>query len=94
MAEIKANCPEIIACGEAILDLCKQYDDQIKKLFDSFTKINQGAWSGYAANTYAMRLAAERRTYEDFGDYLRYYGKTVKKIGESIDKTINKWESK
>ena len=94
MAEIKADCPEIIACGDAILDLCKQYDNQIKKLFDSFTKINQGAWSGYAANTYAMLLAADRNKYEDFGDYLKYYGNTVKKIGENIDKTIVKWENK
>lgn len=94
MAEIKASGADIIACGNEILDLCKQYDDQIKDLFDSFTKINQGAWSGSAANSYAMKLEAERTTYEDFGDYLRYYGNTVKKIGESVDKTINKWESK
>lgn len=94
MAEIKASGADIIACGNEILDLCKQYDDQIKDLFDSFTKINQGAWSGSSANSYAMKLEAERTTYENIGDYLRYYGNTVKKIGENVDKTINKWESK
>ena len=32
MAEIKASGADIIACGNEILDLCKQYDDQIKDL--------------------------------------------------------------
>ena len=94
MAEIKASGADIIACGNEILDLCKQYDDQIKDLFDSFTKINQGAWSGSAANSYARKLVVDKSTFSNFGDYIRYYGNTVKKIGEGLDKTIDKWENK
>lgn len=94
MAEIKASSADIVAIGNEILDLCKQYDDQIDDLFESFSKINQRAWSGNAANAYVMRLAAERSIYKDFGQYLKYYGNTVKKIGENLDKTINKWENK
>lgn len=94
MAEIKASSSEIIACGTEILELCKQYDEQITDLFNSFTKINQGAWSGLAANNYAMKLEADRSVYESFGDCLKYYGKTVKKIGENVEKVVNKWEDK
>lgn len=94
MAEIKANGSGIVACADEILSLCKQYDEQISDLFESFSKINQGAWSGFAANSYALKLSADKAAFESFGDCLKYYGKTVKKIGETVDKTINKWEDK
>ena len=94
MADIKANGSGIIACGDEILELCKQYDEQIDDLFDSFSKINQGAWSGMAANIYVLRLALDRAIFESFGDSLKYYGKTVKKIGENVDNVVMKWEDK
>lgn len=94
MAEIKASGSDIIACGDEILELCKQYDEQITDLFDSFTKINKSAWTGLSANNYAMQLSSDRSTFEAFGDCLKYYGNAVKKIGENVDKTINKWEDK
>lgn len=94
MAEINASGSDIIACGEEILSLCRQYDDQINDLFESFSKINQGAWSGNAANNYVEKLVGDKISFMSFGECLRYYGLSVKKIGEYVDKVVNKWEEK
>ena len=85
------NCK---AYPKKTLDLCNQYNELIKDLFDSLVKINQGAWSGRAANNYVTKVEAERFQFEVFGDYLKYYGNAVKKAGENVDNTVNKWEGK
>lgn len=92
MAEVKVSTTDIVSCGDNILALCKQYDEQINNLFESLEKLNDGAWSGTAADTYVARLRADKAEFVTFGDYLKYYGMNVKKIGESFDKLINKWE--
>lgn len=92
MAEVKVSTSEIVACGDNILALCKQYDEQINNLFDSLDKLNDDAWSGTAADTYVARLKSDKAEFVTFGDYLKYYGKNVKKIGESFGTMINKWE--
>ncbi len=92
MAEVKVSTSDIIACGDNILDLCKQYDEQISNLFESLSKLNDGAWSGSAADAYVARLKSDKAEFVCFGDYLKYYGKNVKKIGESFDSMIKKWD--
>lgn len=94
MAEIKASGDDIIACANTILELSTQYQNEIDTLFETLTKLNKTAWSGNSANSYVAKLRAEKSIYTTFGEYLKYYGKAVKSIGDSVNATISKWEEK
>ena len=94
MAEIKASGDDIIACANTILELAAQYQTEIDTLFETITKLNKTAWSGNSANAYVLKLRADKGIYTTFGEYLKYYGKVVKNVGNNVNTIISKWEDK
>ena len=94
MAEIKANDVDLVNCGDNIITLADEYLTAINNFFDSYSKINQKAWSGGSANQYVATLPKDKQVFVNFGEYLKMYGKVIKNTGDNVDRIVTKWEDK
>lgn len=94
MAEIKAYGTNIINCGDTIISLAEEYLITINTFFESYSKLNKTAWSGVSADNYVSKLTLDKKKFEQYGEYIKMYGKVIRNIGVNVDRIVDKWEVK
>lgn len=94
MAEIKADGTDLISCGDTIISLADEYLTTINTFFESYSKLNRTAWSGVSADKYVSKLPTDRKKFEQYGEYIKVYGKVIRNIGVNVDRIVDKWEVK
>lgn len=94
MAEIKADSTDLISCGETITALADEYLTAINTFFNSYSKLNKTVWSGNSADSYVSKLPADKQKLDQFGEYIKMYGKVIRNIGVNVDRIVDKWEVK
>lgn len=94
MAKIVADGNKLIACGEDIMSLAKEYNDLINEMFTKLYKIRTTAWAGKSADAYVSKLMSDRTELKLIGSNINMYGKVFKNTGISINNTIRKWNNK
>ena len=94
MAKIVADGNKLIACGEDIMSLARQYNDLINEMFTKLYSIRSTAWSGKSADAFVAKLMSDKTELKLIGSTINTYGKVFKNTGVSINNTIRKWNNK
>lgn len=85
---------KLIDCGDEIVRLCEEYNNEIDDLFDKLNNINKKAWSGSSAQEYISRVKSQKSMYTSFGKDLKNYGKLIRSVGKNVNNVITKWEGR
>lgn len=89
---IRLNTNIISDKGENIINLSKEYNMVIDKLFDILTTLDQSSWNGPTAKKYSEMALFDRTQYKVLGNSIEIYGKKLKQTAELYDSFVKKWD--
>lgn len=92
MATIKLNTDIIIGKAENIINISKEYNMIIDKLFNELISIDENSWVGPAAKQYAENALFDKAQYKSLGNNIEIYGKTLKQTAELYNNFVRKWD--
>lgn len=94
MAMLELNTEMITDKAENIINLSKEYEMIIDKLFSEFTNLQDSSWNGEVAKLYTQNALFDRAQYKTFANDINIYGQTLKKTAELYDEFVRKWDLK
>ena len=94
MASIKFNDSDLVAYGDELVNLWKEYALKIDKFFTMLETINNTGWTGQSADIYSRQAKNNRKKYEDFGKNMMQYAVEIQNAGKLLSATEKKWEAK
>ena len=94
MATINLDTNLISDKAENIINLSKEYDMIVDKLFNELINLEESSWTGDAAKQYTGNALLDKAQYKVFGNDVNIYGQTLKKTAELYDDFIRKWDLK
>lgn len=94
MAIIDMDTNLILDKAENIINLSKEYDMIIDKLFNELLTLEDNSWTGAAAKQYSQNVLFDKAKYKVFGNDINIYGQTLKSTAELYDAYVRKWDLK
>lgn len=92
MANIDVDTVKIRECGNDILKLVSDLNDNIEELYDRIAKMPTKTfeWVGDSANEFVAIVNVEKTVYVEMKNTLQKYGKYLLDTADILEQTTNK----
>lgn len=94
MAIVDIDTNMVLDKAENIINLSKEYDMIIDKLFNELITLEESSWIGGAAKQYSENALFDKAQYKVFANDIKIYGETLKNTAELYDAFVRKWDLK
>lgn len=87
MSKVDIETKELYLCGQDIMQLTNELNEQFETLFNRIDRINKNTfeWVGTSSNEFVRRSNIEKKEYYRIKDELYNYGKILTEIANEYE---------
>ncbi len=91
MQKINVNTEKLKECGNDMLNLAIELNQQIDGLFNELTNIENTCWNGYSANEFVRFCKLDKKQYVKFKNNLYKEGKFLLDSAQMLESAATKF---